>query len=140
MAYLQEPPDLLYKVIKLIPGFVRNQIRIPFEVGIKASDLWDEGNVLNGSYRVILTRQIYDAVDYQAKSSTELVETLVRMRAMMIVCREDVNGGMLTDNVLKCLRESDICLAEIDGKHESFSSRNNSSIFFEVLDAMLWTI
>jgi len=141
MAYLQEPPDLLYKVIKLIPGFIRNQIRIPFELGLKASDLWDEGNALNGSWRLTLTRQIYDAVGYQAKSETELVETLVRMRAMMIVGRQDVNGGMLTDDVLKRLRDNEsVCLVEIDGKHEAFSSRKNSSVFFEVFDALLDTV
>jgi hypothetical protein len=141
MAYLQEPPDILYKVIKLLPSFIRNQIRLPFEVAFKASDLWDEGNALNGSYRLTLTRQIYDAVGYQAKSETELLDTLERMRAMMIVGRQDVNGGMLTDKVLKGLRESDpVCLAEIDGKHEAFSSRKNSSVFFEVFDAMLDTV
>lgn len=141
MAYLQEPPYLLYKVIKLLPRCIRNQIRIPLELGFKSSDLWDEGNVLNGSYRITLTRQIYDAVEYQAKSETELVKTLERMRAMMIVCREDVNGGMLTDKVLKGLRASEpVCLAEIDGKHEAFSSRKNSSVFVEVFDAMLRAI
>lgn len=141
MAYLQEPPDLLYKVIKLAPSFIRNRIRLPFELGFKASDLWDSGNVLNGSYRITLTRQIYDAVGYQAKSVSELVSTLDQMKAMMIVCRQDVNGGMLTEPALTCLRASDAtCLVEIDGKHEAFSSRKNSSLFFEAFDAMLDTI
>jgi len=141
MAYLQEPPDLLYKVVNLFPRFIRNQIRLPMEIMFPNCNVYDDGNVLNGSYRITLARQIYDAVEYQAKSETELVDSFERMRAMMIVCREDVNGGMLTDKVLRCLRASEpVCLAEIDGKHEAFSSRKNSSVFFEVLDAMLRTI
>jgi len=141
MAYLQEPLDLFYKVVKLLPRCIRNQIRIPFELIQQSSDQWDDGNVLNGSFRILLTRQIYDAVEYHAKSETELVKTLERMRAMMIVGRGDVGGGGLTEPVLKQLRASEpVCLAEIDGKHEAFSSRKNSSVFFEVLDAMLRTI
>ena len=141
MAYLQEPPDMLYKGIKLIPSFIRNNLWLPFEVGFKSRDLWDEGNVLNRTRRIVSTRQIYDAVGYQATTATELVAMLERMRAMMIIGRQDVNGGMLPETTLKELRASDaVCLAEIDGKHEAFSSRKNSSVFFEVMDAMLRTI
>jgi pimeloyl-ACP methyl ester carboxylesterase len=141
MAYIQEPSIILYKVVKLLPSFIRNQIRLPFEIMFPSANVNDDGNFLNGSYRITLARQIYDAVGYQAKSETELVETLERMRAMMIVGRQDGDGGMLTDDVLKRLRDNEsVCLAEIDGKHEAFSSRKNSSVFFEVFDAMLDTV
>lgn len=137
MAYLQEPPDLLYKAIKAAPDWVKD-IKIPSEIGFKASDLWDEGNFLNGSYRRIPPRQVYDGVGYQAKDEDDLVNDLEQMEAMMIVARQDVNGGALSKNVLKRLRQSSVvALAEIEGKHEAFSSRKNSSEFFEVFDAML---
>jgi hypothetical protein len=135
MPFLQRPADILYRIIDILPRFVRNTLKIPFEIGFPAYKLWDEGNVLNARYDIVSFRQLFDAADIMTESEDEIVKQMVQMNAWTIYANDD-NSTKITDSLLRSLLATQQFF-QINGKHEAFSSRKNSSLFFEVFNEIL---
>lgn len=148
MPYLQTS-SIFLKILQadLFPSFIANNFWVPFELGLPASDLWDNGNILNSRFDLVNMRQIVQAGLWQTENKLDddimLLNNLKNMGAYIIL-GEDDTSAVLSSKIIEEFKDPDsdynwqekvhIVLA---GKHEAFKSFKSNSDFFEMFDQMV---
>lgn len=140
MAALEVTDNTVYNVLGALPKVILNNMKVPLEFAFPASRLNDEGNILNTNFTPTRARQTYDAKMWQSKSPEESIRKLERMRATIISADDDTFLPLATDTITGLRNSNLVNYALIEGKHEAFTTRKDSSKFYEVFYAMLKSI
>jgi len=143
-ALMRPVDNLAHDIFSNLPKFIVHKLKIPFEVLFPAYQSRGSGNILNANFNLVEIHQPYDAMIIMDNYDTSsIIENLKKWKVQTIYASGDASSTMRPDIIEQfdhtLNTQNEKKFVQIDGLHELFSSRMNSSRFFEIFNQMIET-